>query len=254
MTGRTIRRQYPITAITVVGLGALVALVVGVSLYLGLSSATENTRRLMAQRSEWLVDGLEQRIASQLQPVMRQARWAVEQIERGNVGLEDSPTLNTFILGALGAVPQVEGIAITDPGALNRRWDGSSAQPLVEDWSDRPEVSAWLEGGESLTGPTWQAPFWTSTLGTTILLLDTPIRVDGKFMGLFSQAVTISDLSRHIALVGTEIGVIPFILHGRDHVLAHPLLISWAPSVTDRDQPLVSVEALGDPVLRGGAG
>ena len=66
--------RFPITAITVVGLGALVALAVGVSLYLGLSSATENTRRLMAQRSEALVDGLEQRIASQLQPVMRQAR------------------------------------------------------------------------------------------------------------------------------------------------------------------------------------
>ena len=249
MTGRPIRRQLPITAITVVGLGALVALAVGVSLYLGLSSATENTRRLMAQRSEWLVDGLEQRIASQLRPVMRQARWAVEQIERGNVDLEDSATLNMFILGALGAVPQVEGIAITDPGALNRRWGGPSVQPLVEDWSDRPEVSAWLEAGTSLTGPTWQAPFWTPTIGTTILLLDTPIRVDGKFAGLFSQAVTISDLSQHIALVGAETGVIPFILHGRDHVLAHPLLILWAPSVTDQDHPLVTVEALGDPVL-----
>ena len=249
MTGRTIRRQLPITAITVVGLGALVALAVGVSLYLGLSSATENTRRLMAQRSEWLVDDLEQRIASQLQPVMRQARWAAEQIERGNVDLEDSPTLNTFILGALGAVPQVEGIAITDPHALSRRWSGASVEPLVEDWSDRPETAAWLEAGASLTGPRWQAPFWTPTLGTTILLLDTPIRLGGKFAGLFSQAVTISDLSQHIASVGAETGVIPFILHGRDHVLAHPLLISWAPSVTDRDQPLVSVEALGDPVL-----
>ena len=249
MTGRTIRRQFPITAITVVGLGALVALAVGVSLYLGLSSATENTRRLMAQRSEWLVDDLEQRIASQLRPVMRQARWAVEQIERGNVKLDDTQALNQFILGALGAVPQIEGIAITDPGALSRRWDGASVQPLVEDWSDRPGISAWLETGASLTGPTWQAPFWTSTIGTTILLLDAPIRIDGEFAGLFSQAVTISDLSRHIALVGTETGVIPFILHGRDHVLAHPLLITWAPSVTDRDQPLVTVEALGDPVL-----
>ena len=249
MTGRTIRRQFPITAITVVGLGALIALAVGVSLYLGLSSATENTRRLMAQRSEWLVDDLEQRIASQLRPVMRQARWAVEQIERGNVKLDDTQALNQFILGALGAVPQIEGIAITDPGALSRRWDGSSVQPLVEDWSDRQGISAWLDAGASLTGPTWQAPFWTSTVGTTILLLDAPIRVDGEFAGLFSQAVTISDLSRHIALVGTETGVIPFILHGRDHVLAHPLLISWAPSVTDQDQPLVTVEALGDPVL-----
>ena len=249
MTGRPIRRQFPITAITVVGLGALVALAVGMSLYLGLSSATENTRRLMAQRSEALVDSLELRIASQLRPVMRQARWAADQIERGNVKLDDTPALNQFILGALGAVPQVEGIAVTDPRALNRRWNGSSVEPLVEDWSGSPDIAAWLEAGASLTGPRWQAPFWTSTLDSTILLLDTPIRVNGKFMGLFSQAVTISDLSRHIASVGTETGVIPFILHGRDHVLAHPLLISWAPSVTDQDQPLVTVEALGDPVL-----
>ena len=77
MIAPTNRVRVPITAIAVVGLGALVALAVGVSLYLGLSSATENTRRLMAQRSETLVNGLERRIATQLQPVVRQAQWAV---------------------------------------------------------------------------------------------------------------------------------------------------------------------------------
>ena len=249
MTDIPVRYRLPITAIAVVGLGALVALAVGVSLYLGLSSATENTRRLMAQRSETLVDGLEQRIASQLQPVAQQARWAVEQIERGTVKLDDEQALNTFILGALGSMPQVEGIAITDPGALSRRWSESSAQPLVEDWSHRPNVAAWLEAGASLTGSRWQAPFWTATLGTTILLLDTPIRIDGEFAGLFSQAVTISDLSLYITSVGAGTDVIPFVLYDHDHVLAHPLLISWAPAVTDRDQPLVALDALGDPVL-----
>ena len=249
MAERTNRVRVPIAAIAVVGLGALVALAVGVSLYLGLSSATENTRRLMAQRSETLVSGLERRITSQLQPVVRQARWVVEQIERGNVTLEDTRALNTFIHGALGAMPQVEGIAITDARSLNRRWSGSSVQPLAEDWSDRPAVAAWLEAGASLTGPRWQAPFWTSTLGTTILLLDTPIRIGGEFAGLFSQAVTISDLSLHIASIGSETGVIPFILYDRDHVLAHPLLISWTPIVSDRDQPLVALDTLGDPVL-----
>ena len=249
MSAGIVRYRFPITAIAVIGLGALVALAVGVSLYLGLSSATENTRRLMAQRSETLVNGLEQRIASQLQPVVRQAQWAVEQIERGTVGLDDAQALNAFMLGTLGAMPQVEGIAITDSRALSRRWRASSARPLVEDWSERPTVVAWLEAGASQIGSKWQAPFWTHTLGTTILLLDTPIRIGGKFAGLFSQAVIISDLSRHIASVGAETGVIPFILYGRDHVLAHPLLISWTPSVTDRDQPLVALDALGDPVL-----
>ena len=249
MAERTNGFRFPITAIAVVGLGALVALAVGVSLYLGLSSATENTRRLMAQRSETLVSDLERRITSQLRPVVQQARWAVEQIERGNVTLEDTQALNTFIHGGLGAMPQVAGIAITDAHALNRRWRGSSVQPLVEDWSDSPTVAAWLEAGASLTGPRWQAPFWTSTLGTTILLLDTPIRIGGEFAGLFSQAVTISDLSLHIASIGSETGIIPFILYDRDHVLAHPLLISWMPIVADRDQPLVALDALGDSVL-----
>ena len=249
MTDRTNRHRFPITAIAVIGLGALVAVAVGVSLHLGLSSATENTRRLMAQRAETLVDGLEQRIASQLQPVVRQAQWVVEQIERGAVKLDDEQALNTFILGAMGSMPQVEGIAITDPSALSRRWSESSALSLVEDWSNRPNVTAWLEAGASLTGSRWQAPFWTATLGTTILLLDTPIRIDGEFAGLFSQAVTISDLSLYITSVGAGTDVIPFVLYGHDHVLAHPLLISWAPAVTDRDQPLVALDALGDPVL-----
>ena len=249
MADRRNRYRYPITAIAVIGLGALVAIAVGVSLYLGLSSAMENTRRLMAQRSETLVTVLERRIASQLQPVVRQARWAVGQIEGGSVKLDDPQALNAFILGALGATPQVAGIGITSPRGLNRRWARSSELPLVEDLSHRPEAMEWLESGTTLAGPRWQAPFWTSVVGTTILLLDTPIRIDGEFAGLFSQAVTISELSLHIASVRAETGVIPFILYDRDHVLAHPLLISWMPSVTDRDQPLVALDALGDTVL-----
>ena len=249
MTDRTNRYRFPITAIAVIGLGALVAVAVGVSLHLGLSSATENTRRLMANRSETLVTDLERRIASQLEPVVRQTRWAVDRIERGSVSLEDAQALNAFMLGALGAMPQVTGIGITSPRALSRRWSRESTQPLVEDWSDRPEAAAWLEAGASLAGPRWQAPVWAFALGTTILLLDTPIRIDGEFAGLYSQAVTISDLSRHIASVGSETGVIPFILYGRDHVLAHPLLISWSPAASEGDQPLVALDALGDPVL-----
>ena len=252
LIGRANRFRYPITAIAVVGLGALVALSVGLSLYLGLSSAAENTRRLMAQRSETLVNDLDRRITSQLQPVVRQARWAVEQIERGNVKMEDAQALNTFMRFVLGATPHLAEIAITDPRARSRRWTGTSAQPLVEEeeWSERPDVTAWLEARASRTGPRWRAPLWSATLGTTVLHLDTPIRIDGTFAGVFSQAVTISDLSLHIASVGAETGVIPFILYGPDHVLAHPLLISWTPSVTDRDHPLVALDALGDAVLK----
>ena len=241
--------RFPISAIAVVGLGALVALAVGVSLYLGLSSATENTRRFMAHRAETLVDGLEQRIASELRPVVRQARWTVEQVERGRLKLDDSQALDAFVRGTLGVTPQVAEIGITSLRGPNRRWGRESAYPIIEDWYDRPAVAAWLDAGASSRGPTWHAPFWSRTLGATVLLLDTPIRIDGEFAGVFSQAVTISKLSLHIASVSAATGAMPFILYDRNHVLAHPLLISWAPEETDRDHPLVALNALGDAVL-----
>ena len=123
MADRTGRFRLPITAIAVAGSGTLIALAVGVSLYLGLSTATEDTRRLMASRSEALVDALERRIESQLQPVVQQARWVVDQIERGNVRLDDPRALDTFILGALSATPRITGMAVVDARAQVRRWE-----------------------------------------------------------------------------------------------------------------------------------
>ena len=246
---RAPRYRFPITAIAVAGSGTLIALAVGVSLYLGLSTATEDTRRLMATRSEALVDALERRIESQLQPVVQQARWVVDQLERGNVPLDDPRALDTFILGALSATPRITGMAVVDAQAQVRRWERFSVQPIVEDWSDRPDVVEWLEGGASQPGPSWQAPFWTPVLETTIVLHNMPIRIDGEFAGMFTQVVTVNDLSRYLASVGAQTGIIPFILYDREHVLAHPLLIHWAPDAAGQDRPLATLDEIGDAVI-----
>ena len=243
------RYRFPITAIAVVGLGALVATAVGVSLFLGLASSTDNTRRLMAQRSEMLIDDLERRLESQLQPVDYRARWMVDQIERGNVKLDDPAALDTFMLGALSAAQRVSGLGIVDPLGQVRGWERPLNRPLVEDWSGNPLVIAWLKEGASRSGPSWQAPTWTPVLEETIVRHDMPIRIDGEFAGFFSQAVSVSDLSRYLASVGTETGIIPFILYDRDRVLAHPLLMGWTPGAFDQDQPLAALDDLGDSVL-----
>ena len=98
-------------------------------------------------------------------------------------------------------------------------------------------------------GPAWRAPFWTHTLGTTVVLHDTPFRVRGEFAGMFTQVVTVSDLSRQLASTRLRTGIIPFILHDREHVLAHPLLIDWTPDASGEDQPLSALDAIGDAVL-----
>ena len=243
------RRRVPISVIAVIGLGTLVAVTVGVSLYLGLASATDNTRRLMARGSEMLVDALERRLESQLQPIAYQARWMVSQIEHGNVKLDDTAALDTFMLGALSATQRISGLGIVDPAAQARGWERPSNRPLIEDWSDRPQVIEWLNEGASRTAPSWQAPSWTPVLEETIVRHDMPIRIDGAFAGMLSQAVSVSDISRYLASVGARTGNIPFILYDKNFVLAHPWLMNWTPGASDRDQPLVTLQDLGDPVL-----
>ncbi len=243
------RYRFPITAIAVVGLGTLVALEVGVSLYLGLSSATENTRRLMALRSETLVDAIDQRLEAELQPVVRQARWMVEQIEKGHVRLDDEQALDAFMLAALGATPRVTAIGVVDPQAQAQGWERASRRRIRDDWSGRPEAAAWIEDMAAQSGASWQPPVWTPVLEETVVRHDVPIRIDGEFAGIFSQAVSVSDLSRHLASLGAETDIIPFILYDHDHVLAHPLLMGWTPDTSKSDQPLVALDALGDAVL-----
>ena len=243
------RYRFPITAIAVVGLGTLVALAVGISLFLGLSSAAENTRRLMALRSETLVDAIDQRLEAELQPVVRQARWMVEQIENGHVGLDDAQALDAFMLAALGATPRVTAIGVVDPQARALGWERASRRRIRDDWSQRPEVVSWLDDGATRTGASWQPPVWTPVLEETVVRHDVPIRIDGEFAAMFSQAVSVSDLSRHLASLGAETGIIPFILYDHDHVLAHPLLMGWTPDTSERDHSLVALDTLGDAVL-----
>ena len=243
------RYRIPITTIAVIGLGTLTGLAVGISLFLGLSSATENTRRLMALRAENLVETLEQRLESQLETIALQARWMAEQIEQGKVTLADEPALDAFMLAALGATQRVAALGIIDPQGRARGWDRSSLRPVREDWSQRPRVDAWLDDGASRSGPAWQAPIWTSVLDTTVVRHDLPIHIEGEFAGIFSQALSVADLSRHLTSVGTQTGAIPFILYDRDRVLAHPLLMGWSPANSEHDQPLVTLSELGDTVL-----
>ena len=128
MIARADRFRYPIAAIAVVGLGVLVALAVGVSLYLGLSSADENARRLIAQRSGTLVRDRDRRITWRLRTVVQRSRWTVEQIQSGAVKMEDSRALNSFMLFTLGTTQHLAEMAITDTRTRRANVPGSSAR------------------------------------------------------------------------------------------------------------------------------
>jgi class 3 adenylate cyclase len=239
--------RIPITAITVFGTSALLAVTVGIVLYLGFSQATNTTRQLWADKATTLISEMEQSLEFQLNPIREQARWIANDIN----DLSNLSLLDETILGSLAATPQVDGIAVVTADGRSRRWHRSSRKVIEEDWSNREEIVQWLEIVKTQTNPAWRAPIWVEQpVATTTLLHDMPIRDEaGKFIGAFAQIVPIAGLSNFLSIHHADTGLTPFVLYDRQYVLAHPMFINSQFSSEVQRQPLPPLESFSDIIL-----
>jgi len=242
-------RKPSIVTVTCLSIGALVGLAVAVSLFLGLSSAASNTQRLLVERVETTMDLVEQRIDSRLAPVAAQADWVQDRIARGRVSVHDIDQLDSFMNGVVAATPNIGGIAFVNAEQLSRRWDRENDFSVVEDWSNRPTITEWLQLGASGTAPEWRDPFWTDTINEYVLLHDARLEYQEQFLGMFGQIIPITDLSSELAELTRDTVLEPFILFNRTQVLAHRLLPTDTKGLYNT-APLPPLTELDDPVLR----
>ena len=242
-----VKLRIPVTAITVFGTSALLAITVGIVLYLGFGQAAKSTRQLWADKADTLIDVMEQSLEFQLKPIRQQAQWVANDIH----DLANPEILDVYIFGVLAATPQVAGVAIVAADGRSRRWRRSSRQVIDEDWSHRPEIIQWLGTVKEQSGPAWRAPIWVEQpVGSMSLLHDIPIRDEtDKFIGAFAQIVPIVELSNYLSVKYAETGLTPFVLYNRQFVLAHPALINSVVSSEVQQQPLPTLEAFGDIIL-----
>ena len=77
-----------ITTVAVFGLSALVALAVGVTLYVSGIAGMRSTQSLLAEQSEALLDTIERRLDRLLEPVVDQGAWISAAFARGEVSLD----------------------------------------------------------------------------------------------------------------------------------------------------------------------
>jgi len=234
--------RIPITAITVFGASGLLAVTVGLVIYLGFGQTVQTTRMLWAGQAEALINGMEQSLKASLDPVKEQAVWLAAGIHE----LGDLSSLDDSMFGALAATPQVAGMAVIRPDGNSRRWHRDRREAIDEDWSQAPWLADYLKQVENSTGPAWREPIFTHTVETTTLLHDVALRdANGRFIGVLAQIVPIQRISSLLARQYSTTGITPFILYNRNYVLAHPRLFKGS-----EKQPLASLEALGDVVLQ----
>ncbi|MFK7859696.1 MAG: adenylate/guanylate cyclase domain-containing protein [Granulosicoccus sp.] len=244
------RIRVPLRYITVFGVSALVALAVGIVFFLGFSSAAKNTRLLMSDQAKVMISAMERNISMWLQPVDSQASWVARHVSDNAEALSHLEQFDSFMLGALAATSQVAGMALVSPDGISRRWTRANGGALTEDWSSREEIKLWIEDARQRFEASWIEPFFTDTIGKTILLHDLPIHgADGKLLAILAQIVPIEELSSHVVDLSPREGMTPFILYGQDLVLAHPLLVEGAGNGGSNFTPLMPLSELNDEVL-----
>jgi class 3 adenylate cyclase len=239
-----------VITVTCLSIGTLVALAVASALWLGLSSAADNTRRLLEQQVGIFMDLVEQRIESRLRPAVDQALWISQRVSDGTVDLDDNQGFDKFMRGALAATPQVAGITHVAPDGLSRRWRRIDSLSITEQWSDRPGIVEWLELGASGSMPNWREPFYTDTIGEYVVLHDTALRADGEFKGMIGQIIPITDLSFELVKLVSGTPLIPFVLYDKTRVLAHPSIVQGLDLPTQPNAQLPELQSLYDPVLK----
>lgn len=236
------RYRIPITAITVFGTSCLLALSIGIVLYLGFNQAAQSTRQLWADRAETLIDSMEQSLDARLGPIRDQANW----VARDVTDLSDLPSYDEYMYGVLAATPQVAGVALIMPDGNARRWHRDERKAITEDWSDKPWITDYINLVKTAKSPVWREPIFTETVNSSTLLHDIPLHnASGEFIGIFAQIVTVQELSAHLTRNYTETGITPFVLYNRDYVLAHPAI-----NTGSLQQPLSSLDELGDLILK----
>ena len=156
----------------------------------------------------------------------------------------------SFALGALAAAPQAVGFVVIPVDGEPVRFTRADRSMRPERRENLPFTNALFAQARTLNGPQWAEPQWSLIVGEPILPIIVPIRVRGQFRGVIGAAIGTSDLSRFLKSLELAGERKPFILAGRDKVLAHPWLGKEQGSAEQRARGRLSkLDEVNDPVL-----
>jgi len=232
------------------GLGFFVLTAVAAVLGVGLVSGYQNTIGLLKEKAELLVSSQRTQTKRFLGAAEEQAGFIAQRIAFGETVPSADETFVSLLLGALAATPQIVAIQFIDThyqlvGAERLEFETS---PIFLSVRNDPDHSELLERAKLDLAPFWGPIIWRPEYGQPMLVYQYPVVRNGRFVGAVSAFVSLQALSEFISDLESEFGTNAFILHGREKVLAHPLLAFGYPGTT-RLNPLPQQRNFSDPVI-----
>jgi adenylate cyclase len=242
-------RHIPIRVALAVMSGLIIA-VTAAALILALESGRENTLALVRDRSERIIDAIVERTRLHLDPARDQSDFLARLVHDGDLDTKDEASLISQLRAALAGIPQIAALAVirTDLKQLRVERHDDNVVTRKIDMRTVPGLNEAFEMARNAGKPVWGELLWSERLNQPLVNVRTPLWHDNSFLGILLTTVTVAELSRFLADSPAGSGVGAFILHDRDHVLAHAAL-ALNPGLFRRDNPLPEVTKVGDPVL-----
>jgi len=243
-SGWPIARLLPALLVALVFVA--MAPVIGIAWY----AADSNQADAARDRRQLRLDLIARRLQTHLEPVRAQLTYLSQAIESGEIDFDNPEQWRSFALGALAAAPQAVGYLVYPVEGQPIRFIRADRSTSPEPRESVPQAADIMARARGMSGPAWAEPVWSIVVGEPILPLIVPIRVRGEFRGFIGAAIGTSDLSRFLKELDISGERKPFILVGRESVLAHPHLSEETGRAEQHDRRrLATLDEVNDPVL-----
>lgn len=244
--------RLPISWVLVIVFSGLISLTAGVitwRLYVAAEASTRDTLRTMGENQ---LAALSKAIEAEMRPAEEQADFIGDYILSGKVDVGNQQRIQDLLLGSLAASPQLIAVAFigSDLKAISagRDVNGQLYATEVGNAANDALLHKAFEWGASEKGPAWGDPLYAPDMKITGLPLVTPLRKDGRLIGVIGALISTQALARHVIdrFVDPRIGA--YVLTGDGSVLIHPAVANGLFS-PDTTRLLPRAEAIGDPFL-----
>ncbi|MFT4730659.1 MAG: adenylate cyclase [Granulosicoccus sp.] len=242
--------RVPITITLAAAIGTLVFTTAVVVFGVGVGLARKNTFDLLSANSQQAIEADVNLIEKHLRPAEFMAEFMAERIARDDIDQTNRDDFGHMLVGALSGAPQVEAVMFIDADLQSfvaGRGPSEGEMILNEvDYSLDPIIRESILKVQE--GPVWVPPIWRDDVQRAYLSRAHPVIRAGHYIGAVVAVVSVQNLSDFISEGGADSNGHRFILYGREHVLAHWLMMDGYPDLSN-ENPLPRIDKFGDPVL-----
>jgi adenylate cyclase len=257
LTSSATRYRPSIGGVLASGLGLLIVVAVGATLWLSISVARDNLVRLMLGSAEFVLQSMVEQVKQNLSGAEHQATFLAHLISSGEIDPENDNRMMDVLLGSLAAAPEIVAIGYisTDFRIFAVGRDGDSFKRVDDNWEGDTRVAKWIAEAERQAVPVWLGESRIGSQGFLALIRVNPVFKEGNFLGATVSAVSVQALSDFLARIDQQTDINHFILAGKERVVAHrdllaeDLAFDLEGDALERSVGFPNILTIGDPVL-----